>query len=90
MILDFGKYSDGLVPAVVQDDTTGRVLMLGFMNADALTETKRTNRVTFYSRSKQRLWAKGESSGNILEVLSIAPDCDADTILIKATPAGAV
>ena len=90
MILDFGKYSDGLVPAVVQDDTTGRVLMLGFMNADALTETKRTNRVTFYSRSKQRLWAKGESSGNILEVVSIAPDCDADTILIKATPAGAV
>ena len=90
MNLDFGKYPDGLVPAIVQDSTTGRVLMLGFMNADALEATKRTNRVTFYSRSKQRLWTKGETSGNFLDVISITPDCDADTILIKAKPAGPV
>ena len=90
MKLDFGKYQDGLVPAIIQDDLTGRVLMLGFMNADALEETKRTNRVTFYSRSKQRLWTKGETSGNFLEVVSFMPDCDADTILIKAKPAGPV
>ena len=90
MKLDFGKYQDGLVPAIIQDDLTGRVLMLGFMNADALEETKRTNRVTFYSRSKQRLWTKGETSGNFLAVVSFMPDCDADTILIKANPAGPV
>ena len=90
MKLDYGKYQDGLMPAVIQDDLTGRVLMLGFMNAEALEETKRTNRVTFYSRSKERLWTKGETSGNFLEVVSITPDCDADTILIKANPAGPV
>lgn len=90
MNIDFGKYSDGLVPTIVQDNATGRVLMLGFMNANALAETERTNRVTFYSRSKKRLWTKGESSGNFLKVVSIASDCDADTILIKATPAGPV
>ena len=90
MYLDFGKSQDGLIPAIVQDDRTGRVLMLGFMNADAFEETIRTNRVTFYSRTKQRLWTKGETSGNFLKLISITPDCDADTILIKAKPAGPV
>ncbi len=90
MNLDFGKYQDGLVPAIVQDVKTGRVLMLGFMNAEALDVTKSTNRVTFYSRSKQRLWTKGETSGDFLDLVSITPDCDADTILIKAKPAGPV
>ena len=90
MNLDFGKYTDGLVPAIVQDDRTGRVLMLGFMNAKAIDETKRSGRVTFYSRSKQRLWEKGETSGNLLDVVSVTPDCDADTILIKAIPAGPI
>ena len=90
MNLDFGKYPDGLVPAIVQDEATGRVLMLGFMNAEAIEETRRTNRVTFYSRSKQRLWTKGETSGNVLKVVSLTPDCDADTILVKAMPAGPV
>lgn len=90
MNLDFGKYHDGLIPAIVQDDRTGRVLMLGFMNADALEETIGTNRVTFYSRTRQRLWTKGETSGNFLEMISITPDCDADSILIKAKPAGPV
>ena len=90
MNLEFGKYTDGLVPAIVQDDRTGRVLMLGFMNAKAIDETKRSGRVTFYSRSKQRLWEKGETSGNLLDVVSVTPDCDADTILIKAIPAGPI
>jgi phosphoribosyl-AMP cyclohydrolase / phosphoribosyl-ATP pyrophosphohydrolase len=90
MNLDFGKYPDGLMPVIVQDVATGRVLMLGFMNAEALEETKRTNRVTFYSRSKHRLWTKGETSGNFLEVESLASDCDSDTILIKARPLGPV
>ena len=90
MNIDFDKYSDGLVPAIVLDSTTGNVLMLGFMDAGALTETKRTNRVTFYSRSKKRLWTKGETSGNYLSVVSVTADCDGDTILIKATPAGPV
>jgi phosphoribosyl-ATP pyrophosphohydrolase/phosphoribosyl-AMP cyclohydrolase len=90
MNLDFAKYADGLVPAIVQDAATNRVLMLGFMNAEALRETERTNRVTFYSRSKQRLWTKGETSGNHLEVVSITADCDADTLLIVARPAGPV
>ena len=90
MNLDFSKYPDGLMPAIVQDAATGRVLMLGFMNAEALEETKITNRVTFYSRSKRRLWTKGETSGNHLEVVSIAADCDADTLLIKARPAGPI
>lgn len=90
MSIDFGKYADGLVPAIVQDAATGRVLMLGFMNAEALEETKRTSRVTFFSRAKRRLWTKGETSGNFLEVVSVAPDCDADSMLIKAKPAGPV
>jgi phosphoribosyl-AMP cyclohydrolase / phosphoribosyl-ATP pyrophosphohydrolase len=88
MNVDFSKYADGLAPAIVQDAATNRVLMLGFMNAEALEATRTSGRVTFHSRSKGRLWTKGETSGNFLEVISITPDCDADTLLIKARPAG--
>lgn len=90
MKLEFEKYADGLVPAIVQDASTGDVLMLGFMNAEAVAATESTGRVTFFSRSKERLWTKGESSGNFLEVVSITSDCDNDTLLIKARPAGPV
>ena len=90
MNLDFSKYADGLIPTIVQDDMTGRVLMLGFMNTEALEKTGSTGRVTFYSRTKQQLWTKGEASGNYLEVVSVTPDCDADTLLIKARPAGPI
>ena len=86
--IDFDKSSDGLVPAIIQDVHTSKVLMLGYMNAEALQETKKNGTVTFFSRSKQRLWTKGETSGNFLFVNEIAADCDGDTILIKATPAG--
>lgn len=81
---------DGLVPAVVQDARTGAVLMLGYMNAAALAKTRETGLVTFFSRSKQRLWTKGESSGNVLHLRAILLDCDHDAILIKAEPAGPV
>lgn len=87
---DFSKYSDGLMPVIVQDEKSGVVLMLGFMNADALAKTQQEGKVTFYSRSKQRLWTKGETSGNFLLVKNILADCDNDTLLIKATPAGPV
>lgn len=87
---DFSKYTDGLVPAIVQDAGTNRVLMLGFMNEEALAQTRSTNKVTFYSRSKQRLWTKGESSGNYLELKEIMIDCDQDTLLVKTVPAGPV
>ena len=90
MKLEFDKYADGLIPSVVQDATTGDVLMLGFVNSEALSMTESTGRVTFFSRSKQRLWTKGETSGNFLEVVSITPDCDNDTLLIKARPTGPV
>lgn len=90
MNLNFDKYADGLVPAIVQDVTSGDVLMLGFMNAEALSMTEQTGRVTFFSRTKQRLWTKGETSGNFLDVASIRPDCDNDTVLIKARPSGPV
>jgi len=90
MNVDFAKYADGLVPAIVQDDATGLVLMLGFMNGDAIEATRTSGRVTFYSRSKRRLWTKGETSGNYLAVVSIIADCDADTLLIKTNPAGPV
>ena len=90
MNIEFGKYADGLVPAVVQDQVTRRVLMVGFMNAEALKRTVETNRVTFYSRSKNRLWTKGETSGNFLAVHTVETDCDNDTLLIKATPSGPV
>jgi phosphoribosyl-ATP pyrophosphohydrolase/phosphoribosyl-AMP cyclohydrolase len=90
MNIDFEKYADGLAPAVVQDANTLRVLMVGFMNAEALARTVETSRATFYSRSKRRLWTKGETSGNFLSVQSIEPDCDNDTLLIKAMPSGPV
>lgn len=88
MNLDFEKSPDGLLPAIVQDSATGKVLMLGYMNAEALEKTKAEQKVTFFSRSKQRLWTKGETSDNFLHVKEIVADCDADTILIKAVPAG--
>jgi phosphoribosyl-AMP cyclohydrolase / phosphoribosyl-ATP pyrophosphohydrolase len=90
MNIEFGKYADGLVPAVVQDQVTRRVLMVGFMNPEALDRTVETGRVTFYSRSKERLWTKGETSGNFLEVHTVETDCDNDTLLIKATPSGPI
>ena len=85
--LDWSK-GDGLLPAIVQHAHTGEVLMLGYMNAEALEATQRTGRVTFFSRSKQRLWTKGESSGHVLELESIRADCDADTLLVTAIPHG--
>jgi len=88
--LDFEKYADGLVPVVVQDSGTASVLMLGFMNAEAFTATRSSGKVTFYSRSKKRLWTKGERSGNFLSVEEILVDCDRDTLLIKVQPAGPV
>jgi phosphoribosyl-ATP pyrophosphohydrolase/phosphoribosyl-AMP cyclohydrolase len=87
--IDFEKMS-GLVPAIVQDSVSGRLLMQGYMNEDALQKTKQSGQVTFFSRSKNRLWTKGESSGNFLELVSIAVDCDGDSILIKANPRGPV
>lgn len=80
--------SDGLIPAIIQDAKTNKVLMLAYMNEEAFAKTKSTGLVTFYSRSKQRLWTKGEESGNHLELVSIANDCDGDTLLIKAHPKG--
>ncbi|MBL7769881.1 MAG: bifunctional phosphoribosyl-AMP cyclohydrolase/phosphoribosyl-ATP diphosphatase HisIE [Flavipsychrobacter sp.] len=88
MKVDFQKYADGLVPAIIQDHTTQKVLMLGFMNEEALKKTEETGKVTFYSRSKNRLWTKGEESGHFLELKSMAVDCDQDTLLIKANPLG--
>jgi phosphoribosyl-ATP pyrophosphohydrolase/phosphoribosyl-AMP cyclohydrolase len=87
--LDFGK-SDGLLPAVIQHADTGAVLMLGYMNAEALRETFSRGRVVFFSRSKQRLWEKGETSGHILELESVRTDCDRDTLLVTARPRGPV
>ena len=89
MKLDFEKMG-GLIPAIVQDNNTNKVLMLGFMNEEAYEETRETGKVTFFSRTKNRLWMKGETSGNILQVVSMMVDCDNDTILIKAIPAGPV
>lgn len=86
-MLDFSK-SDGLVPVIVQDAQTLEVLMLGYMNEEAWQKTQAEKRVTFFSRSKNRLWTKGEESGNYLEVVSLHIDCDQDTVLIKARPAG--
>ncbi len=86
----FKKFADGLVPAVVQDFTTQKVLMLGFMNEEALKKTEESGLVTFYSRTKKRLWTKGEESGNHLQIKQMLIDCDNDTILIKAVPSGPV
>ncbi|WP_209435184.1 MULTISPECIES: bifunctional phosphoribosyl-AMP cyclohydrolase/phosphoribosyl-ATP diphosphatase HisIE [Maribacter] len=82
------KMSDGLVPAIIQDARTKNVLMLGYMNADALAKTTDTGKVTFFSRSKQRLWTKGEESGNFLNLVSIKNDCDNDSLLINVNPVG--
>jgi phosphoribosyl-AMP cyclohydrolase len=79
----------GLIPAIVQDDRTGEVLMLGFMNEEALSETRRTREVVFYSRSRNRLWKKGESSGHVLKVRELRVDCDADTFLVRVERIGA-
>jgi phosphoribosyl-AMP cyclohydrolase len=89
MNIDFDK-GDGLVPAIIQHHLTKAVLMLGYMNSEALEQTTATSKVTFYSRSKQRLWVKGETSGNFLLVKSIAVDCDNDTLLVMAEPIGPV
>ena len=85
--IDFSK-NDGLVPAVVQDAQTAKVLMMGYMNAESIQVTKDTGNVTFYSRSKKRLWTKGESSKNYLKLVDILIDCDEDTLLVKAHPEG--
>jgi len=90
MTIAFNKYADGLVPAVIQDAITSKVLMLGFMNEEALQQTQRSKKVTFFSRSKKRLWTKGEESGNYLLLKEILIDCDNDTLLIKANPVGPV
>ncbi|GKX50492.1 bifunctional phosphoribosyl-AMP cyclohydrolase/phosphoribosyl-ATP diphosphatase HisIE [Budvicia aquatica] len=85
--LDWEKTA-GMIPAVVQHAVSGEVLMLGYMNQQALAETEKTGKVTFFSRTKQRLWTKGESSGNFLNVVSITPDCDNDSLLVLANPIG--
>ena len=89
MKLNFKK-GNGLIPAIVQDANTGKVLMLGYMSEASLRKTRDSGLVTFYSRSRQKLWTKGETSGNFLHVKEILPDCDGDTLLIKATPDGPV
>ena len=86
--IDFSKYSDGLVPAIVQDIESGKVLMLGFMNAAAIETTLSTKKVTFFSRSKNRLWTKGKESGHFLNYKDMLLDCDADSLLVKAVPVG--
>lgn len=90
MNIDFNKNKDGLVPVVIQDDRTLQVLMLGYMNEEALKKTEKDGIVTFFSRSKNRLWTKGEESGNFLTVKNISVDCDQDAILIKAIPTNVV
>jgi phosphoribosyl-ATP pyrophosphohydrolase/phosphoribosyl-AMP cyclohydrolase len=90
MNINFTKYADGLVPAIVQDANTKTVLMLGFMNQSAVDATIAEGKVTFYSRSKNRLWTKGEESGNFLNYKSMAVDCDEDSLLIQANPEGPV
>ena len=87
MNIDFTK-NNGLLPAIIQDEKTGKVLMLGYMNRESYEKTKATGRVTFFSRSRQALWTKGETSGNFLEVKEILSDCDGDTLLIKVKPTG--
>ncbi|UJH91554.1 bifunctional phosphoribosyl-AMP cyclohydrolase/phosphoribosyl-ATP diphosphatase HisIE [Antarcticibacterium sp. 1MA-6-2] len=88
MKIDFNKNQDGLVPAIIQDSVTRKVLMLGYMNKEAYEKTENTGRVTFYSRSKKRLWTKGEESGNYLNLVEIKNDCDNDTLLISVKPEG--
>lgn len=88
MKVNFNKTSDNLIPAIIQDNETKNVLMLGYMNQEALDKTLATNKVTFFSRTKNRLWTKGEESGNFLELISIKEDCDNDTLLVKVKPVG--
>jgi len=88
MKIDFNKNSDGLVPAIIQDARTKNVLMLGYMNQEAYDKTNETGLVTFYSRSKSRLWTKGEESGNVLNLVDIKIDCDNDTLLVNVNPEG--
>jgi phosphoribosyl-ATP pyrophosphohydrolase/phosphoribosyl-AMP cyclohydrolase len=88
--MQFNKNADGLIPAIIQDNTTQKVLMLGYMNEEAFEKTQKERVVTFYSRTKQRLWTKGETSGNFLKVKDIRIDCDKDALLIKVEPVGAV
>ena len=88
MEVAFDKNNDGLVPAIIQDPTTKNVLMLGYMNEEALNKTMATGKVTFYSRSKKRIWQKGEESGNFLNLVNVEIDCDHDTLLISANPVG--
>ena len=88
LTIDFDKHPQGLVPAIIQHYATKKVLMLGYMNRDAFDKTTKENRITFYSRSKKRLWTKGETSNHFLEVKKIHTDCDADTLLILAKPNG--
>ncbi|NND79203.1 MAG: bifunctional phosphoribosyl-AMP cyclohydrolase/phosphoribosyl-ATP diphosphatase HisIE [Maribacter sp.] len=88
MKIDFTKNKDGLVPAIIQDATTKNVLMLGYMNEEAYSITINTQKVTFYSRTKQRLWTKGEESGNFLNLVNIKNDCDNDTLLVQVDPSG--
>lgn len=88
MNIDFNKNNDGLVPTIIQDATTKNVLMLGYMNEEAFQKTKETGLVTFFSRSKNRLWTKGEESGNVLNLVDMKLDCDNDTLLIKVNPKG--
>lgn len=88
MNIDFKKSPDGLVPAIIQDALTNKILMLGYMNNDALHKTIETKLVTFFSRTKQRLWTKGEESGNVLNLVDIKLDCDSDALLIKVNPKG--
>ena len=90
MNLDFSKNKDGLVPAIIQDNITHKVLMLGYLNKESLSLTLSTDMVHFYSRTKQRIWKKGEESGNELKVVSLKEDCDKDTVLIKVNPVGPV
>ncbi len=86
--LDAAKCADGLIPVIIQDDRTMQVLMLGYMNKEAYEKSMQEGRVTFYSRTKQRLWTKGETSGNFLDIVSVAVDCDADTLLVRVVPHG--
>ena len=88
MKIDFNKNTDGLIPAIIQDATTQKVLMLGYMDAEALASTQTSGKVTFFSRTKNHLWTKGEESGNFLELVSIKEDCDQDTLLIQVNPQG--
>ena len=88
MNIDFNKNENGLVPAIIQDNTTKNVLMLGYMNKEAFDKTVESRKVTFFSRTKNRLWTKGEESGNFLNVVSVQNDCDQDTLLIQVNPVG--